>query len=219
MNVSNSLDILKNINTDPRLFKHKILKEDLNKYKQYRLKSKFEDISEKSVHSFNFYKKLKQKIKFEKIKDKNLDRALQLFNKTNQFNFNLNRYTNITLKKLHKNKIYCTELISFKDKFGDHGLVGAYIIKKQKLSVEIIDFVLSCRVLNRYLEDLIIIKIIKDNLNKNLSILFKKELVNNTLIPIFLKKNYFKLIKKNNNLHKYSINLSNNSHEIENIFR
>ena len=120
---------------------------------------------------------------------------------------------------LHKNKIYCTELISFKDKFGDHGIVGAYIIKKQKLSVEIIDFVLSCRVLNRYLEDLIIIKIIKDNLNRNLSILFKKELVNNMLIPIFLKKNYFKLIKKNKNLHKYSINLSNNSHEIENIFR
>jgi len=219
MNVSNSLDILKNINTDPRLFKHKILKEDLNKYTQYRLKSKFEDISEKSVHSFNFYKKLKQKIKFEKIKDKNLDRALQLFNKTNQFNFNLNRYTNITLKKLHKNKIYCAELISFKDKFGDHGIVGAYIIKKQKLSVEIIDFVLSCRVLNRYLEDLIIIKIIKDNLNRNLSILYKKELVNNMLIPIFLKKNYFKLIKKNKNLHKYSINLQNNSHEIENIFR
>jgi FkbH-like protein len=218
MNVSNSLDILKNINTDPRLFKHKILREDLNKYKQYRLKSKFEDISEKSIHSFSFYKKLKQKIKFEKIKDKNLDRALQLFNKTNQFNFNLNRYTNITLKKLLKNKIYCAELITFKDKFGDHGIVGAYIVKKQKLSVEIIDLVLSCRVLNRYLEDLIIIRIIKDNLNRNLSILFKKELVNNILIPIFLKKDYFKLIKKKNNLLRYSINLSNNSHEIENIF-
>ena len=35
-----------------------------------------------------------------------------------------------------------------KDKFGDHGIVGAYIIMTNK--VEIIDFVLSCRVLNRY---------------------------------------------------------------------
>ena len=219
LNVSDSTNILKNINSDPRLFKYKILKEDLNKYKQYNLKSKFEDVSEKNIHTFNFYKKLKQKVKFEKIQDKNLDRTLQLFNKTNQFNFNLNRYNNITLKKLLKNKMFSIELISFKDKFGDHGIVGAYIIKKQKFSVEIIDFVLSCRVLNRYLEDLIIIKIIKKNLNKNLSIFFKKEKVNNNLIPLFLKKDYFKLKKKNKNLYKYNIGYIKNSHEIENIFR
>ena len=219
MDISESLDILKKINSNPRLFKYKILKEDFNKYRQYDLKSKFENISKKSVHSFDFYKQLKQKVKFEKIKDKNLDRALQLFNKTNQFNFSLNRYTNITLKKLLKNKIYSIKLISFKDKFGDHGIVGAYIIRKKKLEVEIINFVLSCRVLNRYLEDLIIIKIIKNNFNKNLSIFYKKENVNNKLIPIFLKKNYFKILKKNNNLFKYSLKLNNESHEIENIFR
>jgi len=219
MDISESLDILKKINSNPRLFKYEILKEDLNKYRQYDLKSKFEDISKKSVHSFDFYKQLKQKAEFENIKNKNLDRALQLFNKTNQFNFSLNRYTNITLKKLLKNKIYSIELISFKDKFGDHGIVGAYIIRKQKLDVEIIDFVLSCRVLNRYLEDLIIIKIIKNNLNKNLSIFYKKENINNALIPIFLKKNYFRLLKKNSNRLKYNLKLSNESHEIENIFR
>jgi FkbH-like protein len=219
MDISESLDILKKINSNPRLFKYKILKEDFNKYRQYDLKSKFENISKKSVHSFDFYKQLKQKVKFENIKDKNLDRALQLFNKTNQFNFSLNRYTNITLKKLLKNKIYSIKLISFKDKFGDHGIVGAYIIRKKKLEVEIINFVLSCRVLNRYLEDLIIIKIIKNNFNKNLSIFYKKENVNNKLIPIFLKKNYFKILKKNNNLFKYSLKLNNESHEIENIFR
>ena len=90
-------------------------------------------ISPKKInHSFKFYQKLKQKVIFESIKENNIDRALQLFNKTNQFNFSLNRYTNISLKKLIKNKIYSIELISFKDKFGDHGIVGAYIIKKRK---------------------------------------------------------------------------------------
>ena len=94
-----------------------------------------------------------------------------------------------------------------------------YIIRKQKLGVEIIDFVLSCRVLNRYLEDLIMIKVIKNNLNKHLYIFYKKENVNNALIPIFLKKKYFKPIKKNNNLIKYNLKLSDESHEIESIFR
>ena len=218
INSSNPLNILKNVNSDPRLFKYKILKEDLNKYKQYKLKSKFEDISENKDHSLQFYKKLKQKIIFEDIKEKNLDRALQLFNKTNQFNFNLNRYTNVSLKKLIKSNMHSIEIISFEDKFGDHGIIGAYIIKKDKLKVEIIDFVLSCRVLNRYLEDFIILRIMKSNKNKNISIFYKKEKINSALIPTFLDKEYFKLNKKNKNLFKYDIKLINKNHEIEKIF-
>ena len=218
LNCSDSTNILSAIHSDPSLFKYRILKEDLNKYKQYKLKSKFDDISEKNDHSFKFYQKLKQKVIFESIKENNIDRALQLFNKTNQFNFSLNRYTNISLKKLIKNKIYSIELISFKDKFGDHGIVGAYIIKKEKHKVEIIDFVLSCRVLNRYLEDFIILRILKKNKKKNISIFYLKDKVNSVLIPIFLKKKYFKLKKGNKKLFNYNISLPDNYDEIEKIF-
>jgi FkbH-like protein len=218
VNSSKSLSILVNVNSNPRLFKHKILKEDLTKYKQYKLKSKFEDISEKSDHSMQFYKKLKQKVTFESINHKNLDRALQLFNKTNQFNFNLNRYTNSSIKKLLENKAYTIETINFRDKFGDHGLVGVYIAKKKKLKIEVIDFVLSCRVLNRYLEDFIILRIVEKNKNMNILIYYKKDKLNNVLIPLFLNKNYFRLNKKNKNLFKYDIKLKNNFHEIKKIF-
>jgi FkbH-like protein len=218
INSSKSLSVLSNVNSNPRLFKYKILKEDLTKYKQYKLKSKFEDISGKSDHSIQFYKKLKQKIIFESINDKNLDRALQLFNKTNQFNFNLNRYTNQSFKKLLKNKAYSIETIGFMDKFGDHGIVGVYIAKKKRLKVEVIDFVLSCRVLNRYIEDFTILRILKANKNKNISIYYKKDKLNSVLIPMFLNKNYFKLNKKNKNLFKYDIKLKNDFHEIKKIF-
>ena len=143
---------------------------------------------------------------------------MQLFNKTNQFNFSLNRYTNISLKKLIKNKIYSIYFNSNKDKFGDHGIVGAYIIKKEKHKVEIIDFVLSCRVLNRYLEDFIILRILKKNKKKNISIFYLKDKVNSVLIPIFLKKKYFKLKKGNKKLFNYNISLPDNYDEIEKIF-
>ena len=218
IDVSDPLSILNKVNSDPKLFKHQILKEDLNKYKQYSLKSKFENISEQSNHSLDFYKKLKQKVKFEKVGEKNFDRALQLFNKTNQFNFSLNRYTNISLKKILKNRLYSVKLVSFIDKFGDHGIVGAYILKRQNKQSEIIDFVLSCRVLNRYLEDLIIIKIIKANDNRKLSIYYKKDKVNSELIPIFLKKDYFKLNKKNKKLFNFYVDKPKKSNEIEKIF-
>jgi FkbH-like protein len=219
INFSNPLNILSNINSDPRLFKHKILKEDLNKYKQYKLKSKFEDISEKqNDHSIQFYKRLKQKATFEGVKEKNIDRVLQLFNKTNQFNFNLNRYTNLSLKNLLNKKMYFIEIINFKDKFGDHGIIGAYILKKGKSKVEIIDFVLSCRVLNRYLEDFIILRILESNKNKNISLYYKKDKVNDILIPIFLKKEFFELKKKSKKIFKYDIKSINKSYEIEKIF-
>ncbi len=218
IDASNPLNILLKVYSDPRLFKHKILKEDLNKYKQYKLKSKFENVSKKNDHSLKFYEKLKQVVIFENIKEKNLDRALQLFNKTNQFNFNLNRYTSISLKNLLKNKSYSIELMSFKDKFGDHGIIGAYIIKKEKLTIEIVDFVLSCRVLNRYIEDYIILKILKKYKNKKISINYTKDRVNNVLIPVFLNKKYFELAKIKKNIFKYDIKPLNNASEIEKIF-
>jgi FkbH-like protein len=215
---SNPLEILTKVQSDPRFFKHKILKEDLKKYKQYKLKSQFEDLSMRNDHSIQFYKKLKQKVIFENIKTKNFERTLQLFNKTNQFNFNLNRYTSLSLKKLLKNKFYSVKVVSFKDKFGDHGIIGAYIIKKEKLKIEIIDFVLSCRVLNRYLEDYIISKITQAYRNSAIFIFYKKEIINNVLIPIFLNKPFFKLSKKIKNLYKYNIKSTNNSDEIKKIF-
>ena len=52
LNCSDSTNILSAIHSDPRLFKYRILKEDLNKYKQYKLKSKFDDISEKNKSFF-----------------------------------------------------------------------------------------------------------------------------------------------------------------------
>ena len=84
----------------------------------------------KNDHSLKFYAKLKQKVLFENIKEKNFDRALQLFNKTNQFNFNLNRYTNTSLKNLLKNKSYSIEIISFKDKLEIMELLELILLKK-----------------------------------------------------------------------------------------
>ena len=219
ISAENPMITLRKIYNDPRLFKNKILKEDLNKYKQYSIKSKFENISDKNLHSIQFYQKLKQVASFEKIKEKNFDRALQLFNKTNQFNFNLNRYDNLSLKKLIKNKAFSIELINFKDKFGDHGIIGAYIIKKDKVKSEIIDFVLSCRVLNRYLEDFIIYRILKKNSNKNLSIYYKKNSVNRELIPDFLRKEFFSLNFKKKNLFNYRIRNIKKFNEIKKIFK
>ena len=84
--------------------------------------------------------------------------------------------------------------------------------------MQIVDFVLSCRVLNRYLEDYIILRILKKNKNKNITINYTKQKVNNILIPIFLNKEYFILDKIKKNVFKYDVKPMNKSNEIEKIF-
>ena len=211
--------IFQKLEKDFRFQKTKILKEDIKKYKQYKIKSDYEKIAKKNDNDFNFFKSLKQKIKVLNCKSNNFDRTLQLFNKTNQFNFNLNRYSVSSLKKIRQNKNYDIKLISFSDKFGDHGLVGAYIIKKNKDKLEIIDFVLSCRVLNRFVEDFFINIILTIYKSNKYIIYYKKTSVNKELISKFLKKNFFTYKNKKSNKYIYEIKKNKKFKEISKIFK
>lgn len=197
LHIDEPSNLEKKIEHDVRFQKLIVLEEDIKKYKQYEIRFKYEKQKKKSKNNFNFFLNLKQKIKFHKCNEENFERAMQLFNKTNQFNFSLNRYTSPELKKLTKNKNYEIKLLSLKDKFGDHGIIGTFVTNKKKNTIEIIDFVLSCRVFNRYIEDYIIWYILKKNKNKKILINYINTELNNKLIPVFLKKDYFKIEKKN----------------------
>ena len=117
------------------------------------MKSKFEDLKESNENSFKLIRSMKQKLNFYKCNKSNFDRAIQLFNKVNQFNFSLNRYRNKEMRDILKNKNNDLELFNFSDKFGNHGIVGSFIIEKKDNNVLIKDFLISCRVLYRYVED------------------------------------------------------------------
>ena len=64
------------------------------------------------------------------VENDNIGRASQLTEKTNQFNFNTKRYKIADIKKLKKNHL-CF-LVKLSDIYGDHGIVGFFILKKIK---------------------------------------------------------------------------------------
>lgn len=81
-------------------------------------------------------------------------RCHELLQRTNQFNFSQNRYTLEELKKLTKEKSNICLAIRCEDKYGEYGLVGFCVLKRRnKESIELIDFVLSCRVAKKYIEN------------------------------------------------------------------
>ena len=85
--------------------------------------------------------------------------------KTNQFNITLKKFS-VSELKTQKSGEYISKLISLKDNFGDHGLVCFFTLKFLKKKIVVLDnFVMSCRVFGRFLEDWVFDKI-KEILNK-----------------------------------------------------
>ena len=186
----------------------------------YKIRSKFEDLRIVENNSYKLIKKIDQKIKFSDCNSGNFNRALQILNKTNQFNFSLNRYNEKKLQHiLNKKSVYKVKLVSLKDKFGDYGLIGIFILKTQKYKIEVLDFALSCRVLERFVEDYIIYFILKNFKATNYIINYQSSTYNKDLIPKFLKKNFFTLKNKNNNSYKYEIIKKKGINEIKKIFK
>ena len=218
LHIDEPYNSLKKINEDLRFQKIKVLKEDTKKLYQYQIKSMFENQKQKKGISKVFYKSLKQKIKPVLLNKINFNRALQIFNKTNQFNFSLNRYTETGLKKILLNKNYKIVLFHLKDKFGDHGIISGYIQKKDNNKIIIIDFAMSCRVFSRLVEDYMIYYIEKENKKIKKFINYKKNNLNKELIPRFLKKNYFLFKEKLTVNEIYEIINTKDLNEIKKIF-
>ena len=219
IHISDNSEILNILDNDYRLQKINVLNEDIKKYNQYKIKSKFEELKVKNINNFSFYRNLKQKIIKINVNPANFDRTLQLFNKTNQFNFTLNRYSPKTLSELLKKKNYLIKIFELKDKFGSHGIIGAYICKISKKSVIIEDFVLSCRVLSRFVEDYILYDLLSNFGKKKIYINYLKTDKNDKLIKYFLKKPFFINEHNKKKYHQYQIIKNASLNNVSKIFR
>ena len=92
----------------------------------------------------------------ENIKNENIPRAVQLLNKTNQMNLSTRRLSAQEFNswiKIHSNNLWT---IRASDKFGDYGIIGILSISIKDGVATLIDFILSCRVVGRYIEETMI---------------------------------------------------------------
>jgi FkbH-like protein len=107
---------------------------------------------EASVGNFDvFLRELKIRLEVGPVNESNLDRVVQLFERTNQFNLSAVRYRREDLQQyvVDANRLLC---VNYADRFGPSGLVGALVFSIAGHVLEIENFVLSCRVLGRRVE-------------------------------------------------------------------
>ena len=113
-----------------------------------------------------------------------LDRVVQLVNKTNQFNLNGLRRSPSEIRKFYESEGCCLLVCDFKDDLADYGVISAMGGTFDGDCLTIDFWVMSCRVFDRYIEVALISKL-KQRLMTN-SVSFLKMRVKKTG-----KNNYF----------------------------
>lgn len=132
----------------------KITQEDIHRGKMYFQDKQRKDLEISVTNLTEFLKQLDIKLKIKKANDFTIPRISQLTLKTNQFNLTTRRYQEEEIKKFTNDQNYLVGCVQVEDKFGDNGITGVFIIKKENKSEWIIDtFLLSCRIMGRGIEE------------------------------------------------------------------
>ena len=196
------------ISTDPSNYVRDILtpgyfdvlsfsQEDTNRTETYKSNIRRNNLLKKLVDIKSYLKSLNMKSNMSKFKTKNIDRITQLFLRSNQFNLTTIRYQKKDINNFIKNKNIYTLQVDLSDKFGQNGIVSLLVGSLYKNSLIIENWVMSCRVLSRTLEQAILKKIFAD-LEKNIEkiIGIYKPSVKNKLVIDHYKNLKFTMQKK-----------------------
>jgi len=109
--------------------------------------------AEESYSDYSGYlKSLDMNATFSPFNKANFERATQLINKTNQFNFTTRRYTPAEVEHVMNTEDYITICGRLEDKFGDNGITAILIGHIENAVCHIDLWVMSCRVFKRDFE-------------------------------------------------------------------
>ena len=176
--------------------------------KREKLKNKFHDLG-------GYLNSLKMICDVGEFKPENFNRIVQLFQRSNQFNFTTIRYSLNQIKKITQDKKNISFQFSFKDKFSNYGIVSLMVCCISKDELVISNWVMSCRVLNRTLENFILNILFKFCLKKKIRSIKSKfiQTEKNILVKNLFEELGFKVTNKNKNEKEYIYFLNDHDHK------
>lgn len=101
---------------------------------------------------------LDMRLVFGPVDESNLERTVQLINKTNQFNLTTRRYSEPELRAIMAEPSCRCLQFRLLDRFGDNGLISVVILRAsaEPGALEIDVWLMSCRVLGRQVEEAVL---------------------------------------------------------------
>jgi FkbH-like protein len=159
-------------------FKVAITSETRKRRQMYSIEAGRKTISEDWGDNFyGFLQSCNMVMRIEVPNNNQLDRCLELLQRTNQFNLSGKVFSKDVLSNLISKPEIIHFCVSLKDRFGDYGIVMFVIIENKDEVSTITDFVMSCRVAQK-MADLTFLQWCLDNAqqlgNKALNIKLRK---------------------------------------------
>lgn len=127
--------------------------EDTERTKLYQVEAQRSIIQQKFTNEDDFLQSLDMVSKVEPFNKFNTPRVAQLSQRSNQFNLRTVRYAESDIEMLGTSDDHLSFSFTLEDKFGDNGLIGVIILRKEDKDTAFIDaWFMSCRVLKRGME-------------------------------------------------------------------
>jgi len=147
----------------------RITEEDKKKGRMYAEQRKRTEFRNVTTDLTTYLRELKMEVTIEKADDFNIPRISQLTQKTNQFNMTTRRYMEEDIKKFASDDKYLVFSVKVADRFGDNGITGLAIVEKERDAWRIDTFLMSCRVLGRKIDDVMLSYIVKNAASEGIS--------------------------------------------------
>lgn len=130
-----------------------LTKEDLERHQSYQSNAARKSLEQAAGSLEEFLAGLDMAAEHGPVDARTLSRVTQLINKTNQFNLTTRRYTEEQVRAMAASPDWWCRWFQLADRFGDHGLIGVILARKERPAWTIDTWLMSCRVLGRKMEN------------------------------------------------------------------
>jgi len=196
-----------------------ITKEDLNKGEMYEAENQRKKLNLSYSDINEYLLNLNIEVDIYKNYVNHLKRISQLTLKTNQFNTTTLRFNELQIEEKLNNSKNLIYSVNVKDKFGDSGITGVAILNTKDNKWMIENFLLSCRVLGRNIENVILEFIINEAKNNDINYIEAHFIPSNKnmIAASIFQNNNFTLISKENNLEVWYLDINTFNRKKTNI--
>jgi FkbH-like protein len=126
--------------------------EDLARSSQYAGNAQRNELQAKFSNYGEFLASLEMSAEAGPFKPAYFERIAQLTGRTNQFNLTTKRYSLAEIKAITEHPAYITRYLRLSDRFGDNGLISVAIGRLEAGTLHLDLWLMSCRVLKRDVE-------------------------------------------------------------------
>ena len=130
-----------------------VTEEDMKRNSMYKAEKQRKEEQVKYSSLNDFLQSLNIRVNIRELEEKDMERAVQLTLRTNQFNLNGIHKSFEEIAKCIRQPNCINWIIEVKDRFGDYGVAGLLLARKSHHTLVVETFLLSCRVLGRNVEE------------------------------------------------------------------